>query len=56
MTPAIRPDVHARFLRVVERGIARADREHAEELARLRLAPRLAPGAAFRGYLRKRPR
>jgi hypothetical protein len=42
VTPAtIRPDVHERFAAVVERAIARADRQHAEHLARLRLrAPR----------------
>jgi hypothetical protein len=31
-----RADIHARFVRVVARGIERAEREHAEHLAQLR--------------------
>jgi hypothetical protein len=36
----IRPDVHARFIAVVRRGIAKADAEHAEHLAALRAKPK----------------
>jgi hypothetical protein len=39
-----RADLRARFLDVVARGIERADREHAEHLARLR--PRRVPSSA----------
>ena len=35
-TPAIRPEIRARFRAIVRRGIERADREQAEELARIR--------------------
>jgi hypothetical protein len=34
--PRGRPEVHQRFLTIVQRALARADREVAEELARLR--------------------
>jgi hypothetical protein len=34
-----RPDVHARFRRLVERAIVKADQAHAERLARLRGGP-----------------
>jgi len=55
MTPKNPADVHARFLRVVERGLAKADAEISEELAKLKPAPpRLKPGEAFR-YRRKPP-
>jgi hypothetical protein len=33
---AIRPDVRMRFREIVRRGIERADREQAEELAKIR--------------------
>jgi hypothetical protein len=46
----IRPDVYARFRRVVERAIVKADKAHAEHLARLRLG-RAAEG----GYRDSRP-
>jgi hypothetical protein len=45
----IRPDVHERFLRVVERAIAKADQTHAEHLARLRDSGRPAPLRRLRG-------
>lgn len=35
-TPAIRPEIRARFREIVRRGIERAERERAEELARIR--------------------
>jgi hypothetical protein len=38
---AVRPDVHERFVAVVQRGVARADREDAEHRARLRALPPL---------------
>jgi hypothetical protein len=38
----IRPEIRARFLAVVARGIARAEREHAEHLATLK--PRTPDG------------
>jgi Spy/CpxP family protein refolding chaperone len=41
----IRPDLHARFLAVVARGLARADREQAEHLARLRASVAFDIGA-----------
>jgi hypothetical protein len=40
MSAPPRPDVRRRFQAVVRRGLARADRERAAELARLRPAPR----------------
>jgi hypothetical protein len=36
MNAGMRPDVRARFRAVVARGLARADREIAEELAKVR--------------------
>jgi len=32
----VRPDVHERFVAILQRGIAKADQAHAEHLARLR--------------------
>jgi hypothetical protein len=45
----IRPDVHERFTRVVERAIVKADRAHAEHLAALRDPGRPAPLRRLRG-------
>jgi hypothetical protein len=41
-----RPEVRARFQAIVQRGLERADREHAEHLASLREPP--DPGAERR--------
>ena len=52
----IRPDVRARFRATVARGIARADREQAAELARLRPARRLTGEERRRLHINPRAR
>ena len=39
MSVGRREDLHERFRRVVARGLERAEREHAEHLARIRAIP-----------------
>ena len=43
-----RADVHERFLRVVRRGLERAEREAREELARIRPRRRMTPAEVVR--------